>query len=540
MKTLSLAALVMMMLASIAAQAVAIEMPMAAEDNLENKAEAMINVATKAEERVNILVKRVEENQTIIDAIKTNNLYGSYNEMKLLISQGSEILDEAEDHFENGNYAGAIQNATEAMRLFRDAYAGIHQILCKAGVTPLEETREFQAQGLLVAANRSIERIRRIRSMLNNMGVDDLLGKAEDLLNNIRPLLEQGDVSAAAHKLAEANNLISEAFVRIRHRAEEMIQNRAEKFVLNFGRIRSEIAKRIREEGLNETEVLEGIGLGNLSQITQGLADTIKKTEPKKIKDVIKDIIEDLRDIGEILRETRKIVSEKLLMVKVQDILANASALEGKMVIVAGNYCGQKAPEGLSGPSESPSKKGWWILADETGWIYVVGEERIGIMRRLIVLEGAKVTVVGRVVVEDNTVYIKAILSIPSETIIVPIPPVTPIPPSKVLEVNVSVERSGKDYLLKVTIMNVGNEAVVFPNSAYGITIERKVARVWMPVPRYTPISAQVLTTLDPNESGTVAIMLERPTPGTYRVVVAGWLERSRQLVTASTEFTIP
>jgi len=539
LRALSLTAIVLAIIfASAAVQAAAIGLPNAAVDDLENKARALIDVARRAEERVISLVEMVEGNETIIGAINETGLYESYLRAKSLIDKGSSLLKNAEESFSSKNYDSAIQAAIEAMRLFRSAYTEIHRILCKAGVTPIEEAPELKAQGLLVAVNRSLERIKRIRLMLN--ATDDMLSDAERLLNEIEPLLRQGNVSEAAHKLAEANKLISEAFVQLRRRAENMTQTRAEKFVLNFGRIRSEIAKRVREEGLNATEILGQLGLENLDEISENLSDIIKKMEPKKIKDVIKNITEDLRDICDLLREARRIVSEKMKRAKIGDILANASAFKGELVIVTGNCCGQSAPKSLPGPSGKPPEDSWWILADESGWIYIVRDGRMGIARRPIILEGARVTVVGRVIVEGDTIYIREMLLTPLGPIIVPTPPIMPVAPSDVLKVSANVEKNGKDYKLSVTIENVGNEPIVFPNTAYGMMIEKKTAKVWLPIPRYTPISAQILVTLNPGESRTITVTLKQPSPGAYRVVVTGWLEKSRTPVTASAEFTIP
>lgn len=71
---------------------------------------------------------------------------------------------------------------------------------------------------------------------------------------------------------------------------------------------------------------------------------------------------------------------------------------------------------------------------------------------------------------------------------------------------------------LRVTVRNAGSVAVTFPNSAFGITIERERNGVWE---FYTsPISLQVLVSLKPGESGEVWIRLTAAEPGNYRVVV--------------------
>ncbi|MEM1673710.1 MAG: hypothetical protein QXE14_00125 [Candidatus Bathyarchaeia archaeon] len=543
LRALSLTMVVLIIVLASAAVQVALALPAASELRLENKARAMINVAAKAETRVKALVEMIEGNESIMEAIEGAGLFESYNEMKLLIDRGSDLLKEAHDSFGARDYAGAIQKAADAMRLFREAYTGIHRILCESGLTPFSEAPELKAQGLLVAANRSLERIMRIRSLPNASEVEDLLVEAEDLLNGIASLLDQGNVSAAAHNLAEANKLIAEAFIRLRNRAERTIRVRAEGFLLKFERIREEfarrireeVARRIREEGLNEMEILEGLSLGNLSQTIQSLLEIVRETELERIKDVIRDIVEDLREIGKIIRSVKEIAAEKFLrMVKVGDILANASALEGKIVIVRGMYCGQDPPEGIPGPSGEPPKKNWWIISDETGWIYVVGESLIRVMYRPLANRGVGVTVVGRVFLEEDTPYIKAMMVAPSPT-----PLATP---SDVLRLTIKVDVDGRDCLIKVTVENIGDETIVFPNAAYGAIVERKVAGFWIVI--YEPISAQALVEMEPGESRTITLQLKRPiiqlAHGTYRVTVRGWLKESKMPVVASAEFTIP
>ncbi|MEM2351904.1 MAG: hypothetical protein QXT26_05815, partial [Thermoproteota archaeon] len=485
---------------------------------------------------VNTLIEMVLGNETIMKEIADAGLNVTFNEMIALKEEGSSILSEAKSLLESKDYAGAIEKAIEAMRLFKEAFVGIHRILCEAGVTPIEPERapELIAQELLVAANRSLERIERIRSLPNASEVEDLLSEAKSLLNGVSPLLEQGNVSEAAHKLGEANRLISKALVKLRHRAENMIQVRAEKFIRGFGHICNEFAWRIREEGLNETEVLEGLGLKDIDQIIRNLVSRVKSAEPGEIRNVIKEIIGDLRDIGKILREVREIFLKKLLRgVKVGEILTNASAFAEKMVRVEGIYCGQRPPEDLQGPTCEPPAANWWILADETGWIYVVGGWRMGIARKPLILDGDRIIVIGRVVVENNTVYIRAVLIVPLEPIIVPAP-IT----DHMLRLSVNVEMVGGRCLVNVSIENVGDEAVVFPNSAYGIVIERKVAGFWVPI--YRPIAAQVLTWLRPGEDKTIVIQMGALIHGTYKVIITGQLEGSKNPVMASAEFTIP
>jgi len=60
--------------------------------------------------------------------------------------------------------------------------------------------------------------------------------------------------------------------------------------------------------------------------------------------------------------------------VKIIDILQNPEKFEGKKVWVSGKFYGWKIPTNLTGPPDKspPKTRSDWIVADNTGWIYVV------------------------------------------------------------------------------------------------------------------------------------------------------------------------
>ena len=60
--------------------------------------------------------------------------------------------------------------------------------------------------------------------------------------------------------------------------------------------------------------------------------------------------------------------------VNIIDILNSPKKYEGKEVVVNGKYFGWKIPQNLTGPSDysPPETRSDWIVADNTGWIYVV------------------------------------------------------------------------------------------------------------------------------------------------------------------------
>lgn len=90
--------------------------------------------------------------------------------------------------------------------------------------------------------------------------------------------------------------------------------------------------------------------------------------------------------------------------------------------------------------------------------------------------------------------------------------------------VEVIVEKIGEIIMprritvtLRVTVRNIGNTTLIFPNMAFGITIEKKENGAWRFY--HSPLSAQALRFLEPGESGEVIIWLRNAEPGNYRVV---------------------
>ena len=94
------------------------------------------------------------------------------------------------------------------------------------------------------------------------------------------------------------------------------------------------------------------------------------------------------------------------------------------------------------------------------------------------------------------------------------------LPKSKVSIVLDKAEyQSGE--MMNITVINISDETLEFPNLAYGLEFDRKIDGGWTHY--LTIISGQVLTYLKPGENVTISYTLgadtEAPFPaGTYRV----------------------
>jgi len=102
--------------------------------------------------------------------------------------------------------------------------------------------------------------------------------------------------------------------------------------------------------------------------------------------------------------------------------------------------------------------------------------------------------------------------------------------------VEVSVRRK-VTVTLNISIRNVGNATVTFPDSAFGIVIERERNGRWELYA--SPISAQVLRDLKPKEVGWVEIRLVAAEPGNYRIVVRALSREGLQTI-ATKDFELP
>ncbi|MEM2241837.1 MAG: hypothetical protein QW497_03770 [Candidatus Bathyarchaeia archaeon] len=394
------------------------------EKSYKEKAELTVKIAENACLRLGNLINMTKANATAMQAIQDAGLMEDFEGNVSLYESGKGLLFEAMVKISNGDYSGAINAMIRAMETFRNAIRGIMRILAQAGI---EKGGLPKAQGILVAVNRALERIDRIEKILPEGAEDikELLNQAKSLLNvdEITQLLQQGNATGAAHRLAEANKLINEAFKALRTKAEEKMAERMNRFCEKLEKRLGEILENITEKGFNATDILKNHNMSefreSLNQLKEGLL---------KGKITWKGALPQLERLQRVFEDfNRKAAVE--LQPKVE---------EGNPAI--------------------------------------------------------------EVTVEKNT--------------------------------------RGATVLLIVTVKNVGDAIVQFPNSAYGIIIEKKEGEQW--VFAYAPISAQVIIELKPGQNGHVTITLNQLENGHYRVYVNGWSKISMAPVKATVEFSIP
>ncbi|MEM3716005.1 MAG: hypothetical protein QW341_00090 [Candidatus Bathyarchaeia archaeon] len=404
------------------------------DSSLERKAEAMLSLADKARVRVEALLDTVLANETLVTMIGEEAL----NEVNETFNLGVKILEEANIAYNDGNYTGAISLAMEAMGYFRNAYRGLNNILCKLGVLKDEV---IKGQGLLIAIQCALERIENINKTFERIadktGIDITnasakLNEARNVLNVSRAeeLLQQGNVSAVAHMLAEANRLISEAFKELKTAIREKLSERIERFKEKMGRLRERVKEKLSEMNIDEREFFERWNFTNA-------------------EDFWRKQIEVLERVRERLRLRREV---------------NATEME---------IVGRRMRE-------------------------VCLELELRLRER-----------------EEEKVKIE-------------------VDVEKIVEVSVGRKAT---VTLKITVKNAGNVTVTFPNSAFGIMIERERNGRWEFYA--SPIALQALRNLKPGELGEIKIRLMAAEPGNYRVVVRALSREGLQTVAAE-NFELP
>ena len=500
---------------------------------LEKRARMMLQMANRTASRIRLFINRVQGNSTLMAFLENMSLLDEFKGNVSALEEVEEALLEAEALIEEGNYTAAIATVREALATMRKVYMAMHRIA--EGCLRKKIAVEERAKGLIVAMNRTLERLEKIEGFAGEE-VSQLIEEAKDLLDIIeaKKLLAAGNVSEVAERLAQANKIMGQIFKALKNKAGEIFREKAKRFIGHILKRYRSIAGELREDGLNVSEILGESGIGNLSRLQNAIAKMKLEKIKMAIREQLKIPCERLRILIRALPTLAKVKKPDII-----DILNNPEEWSGKTVSITGEYRGWKMPEGLPGPSFTgpPKTRSDWIISDETGWIYVSSRHRPVIIGSGIVRLRGKVTVVGVVKtkeINDSLVpYLEAKMVF-TRPVHPSVPPISNV--SGALSVSVDVLKTENETILKVTVTNNMNKTVVFPNSVYGLKLMRRIGKIWIVAEE--PVSAQVLVELKPGESGNVTVKLDTLPHGTYIVIVHGWLKDTEQKVMGLAVFT--
>jgi len=283
--------------------------------SLETKAERVVEIADGARDSVFDLVDIVEADTTAMDLILDAGLDGQfYGNVSLCVEAGTTVggevttengtgwtyLDAANQSLLAGEYEDAIDNAREALTVFREVLRSIHAILLDAGV----ETGQLVAPQIISdAIERSLDRIAELRALLADEDVLSKLDDAEDLLNEAKGLLLADEVEAAKDSLKEANDLISQVCQYLKQVAEELNPSRIRGYLDDACRYRERFRERFGHAWDEEFDVngfLQSFGYQNEEDFMNRFQQMIENAQGAEN---IEHDIQDLQEIGRTIRE---------------------------------------------------------------------------------------------------------------------------------------------------------------------------------------------------------------------------------------------
>lgn len=253
----------------------------------------LLDIAERAQQKVESLFEWVESQQ--IDDSEFQEDMVTY---EALFAQGETLLGDAQEAIDAKDFEGAIENAIEALRVFRDVLKSVYASLEEAGV----DTEELvDHQGFLEAIVRARARIAYLRVIFeDNTEVEELLVEAEGYLEDAEEIYED-DLSEATYYLQQANQLISEVHAILKEEAGLSNEWRIFEYCERTRERTRERFRGGREQGLNIDAFLESLGYQNENQFMETLEGLIQNA--KNNSENFSESLDVLEVIGNMLRE---------------------------------------------------------------------------------------------------------------------------------------------------------------------------------------------------------------------------------------------
>jgi len=267
----------------------------------ESKAERIVEIADNAGQRVQDLIDLVYANETVLEMIENATLLDELEGNVTLFDEGTANVTAAYDALGTGDYEGAVANATEALSIFREVYRSIHIILYNSDVTigQLVDPEELEE-----AIERSLERVKEFQALISTEAeVYSKLDEAEGLLNEAKDLLLLGDVEDAADNLMEANRLISQVCQYLKEVAQELNPSRIRSYLDEAYQYTYMFRERFGhawDEGFDVDGFLHTFGYQNEEEFMSRFQEMIENAQGT---DDIEDVLDDLEEIGRMIRE---------------------------------------------------------------------------------------------------------------------------------------------------------------------------------------------------------------------------------------------
>jgi len=277
-------------------------------NNLQNKAENLVALAEKTQEKVQNFIDLLYANTTALDLIAQAGFMDELERNITLFSQGIDNLTNAHEMLSASNYQDAVAKAIEAFHVFKQVFVALHVILDKSGV---QKGEIIDAQGLLEAMRRTLEKIEKLRQLNLTEEAKEILNNATIFLNieTARILLMEGNVSEVVGNLTQAKNMVKEVYRLLADCARERntMRNRVQNFLRGLNNAMERIRQRLQlaeKQGFNVTAILEQMGYQNMEQLMQHLQAMMDEVEQNG--ELIRNMIQDMNRIGQTIREINR------------------------------------------------------------------------------------------------------------------------------------------------------------------------------------------------------------------------------------------
>jgi len=253
----------------------------------------LIEIADNAQQKVEALFEWIESQE--IEDIELQADIASY---EVLFEEGKTLLQETKDAVEEEDYERAVEDALDALRIFRNVLKAVNTSLEEAGI----DTGELgDNQGFLEAIVRARARIAYLRVLFeDNSEVEALLDESEEYLKTAEEEYED-DLSDATYYLRQANQLISQVHSLLKEEAGLSNEWRIFDYC---ERTRQRTRERFRhgsDQGINIDAFLESLGYQHENQFMETLEALIQNA--KNNSENFKDSLDVLEAIGNMIRQ---------------------------------------------------------------------------------------------------------------------------------------------------------------------------------------------------------------------------------------------
>jgi len=269
----------------------------------------MVTLAERAAQQVQNLIDMINADQDALTQIETVGLTDEFDANLTLFETGLGNLEAAQTALANSEYQDAVDSAVEALSVFREVYSSIHVIL---QVADLQKEDLIENQGLLEAITRQLQKINRLREILPNEApqeISDLLDNAQELLNEAKTSLLDGDVATARSAFLEAKQDISGVYQYLKEQAEESNTWRLNNYCQG---VQERIRERFRygqDQGVDFTSVLQSYGYQTESQFLEALQNQAQRAQGEQNFNIA---LQDCEAVSQMVQQMEQSLNQEI------------------------------------------------------------------------------------------------------------------------------------------------------------------------------------------------------------------------------------